>query len=395
MLTNSNSQVLINLLFDRISVSSQQRITFADYMNLVLYHPEYGYYSSGRVAIGASGDFFTSSSLGQDFGELLAKQLVEIWEILGFPEPFMLVELGAGSGLLASDILSYLQQNYLDCFNALEYIIIEQAEGLIERQQNLLKPWLARGLKIFWKSWQEILDNSIVGCIFSNELVDALPVHQVAIAQGHLKEIYVAHSQGRLIESIDEISTPKLAEYFNLVDVDLPSDSYPEGYRTEVNLAALDWLKTVSNKLKRGYLLTIDYGYSARRYYNPQRYRGTLQCYFQHRRHDDPYSKIGYQDITAHVDFTALERQGKLCGLHKIGFTQQGLFLMALGLGDRLCELSSGKYNFEQIIKRRDALHQLIDPAGLGGFGVLIQSKGLSEEERGRSLKGLTQPDLF
>lgn len=393
MLTHSNSQVLLDLLLDRLSTSSQQRLTFADYMDLVLYHPQYGYYSSGTVEIGASGDFFTSSSLGGDFGELLAKQLAEMWEILGCPNPFLLVELGAGSGLLASDILSELQQNYLDCFKVIEYIIIEQAKGLIARQQNLLKPWRDRGLKLFWKSWQEIPEDSIVGCIFSNELVDALPFHQIAIAQGHLKEVYVTHSQGRLIETIDEISTPKLREYFNLVGVDLPSDSYPEGYRTEVNLAALDWLKTVSDKLKRGYLLTIDYGYSARRYYNPQRYRGTLQCYYQHRRHDDPYINIGYQDITAHVDFSALERQGQLCGLSKIGFTQQGMFLMALGLGDRLRELSSGKYSVEQIIKRRDALHQLIDPAGLGGFGVLIQGKGLTEQERERPLKGLMQPE--
>ncbi|NJK48764.1 class I SAM-dependent methyltransferase [Candidatus Gracilibacteria bacterium] len=395
MSTTSNSQSLIDLIRDRIANSPKQQIAFAEYMNLVLYHPQYGYYSSGKVAIGAEGDFFTSSSLGSDFGELLAEQFIDIWQILKCPTPFNLVEMGAGTGLLASDILSYLQKNAPNLLATLEYIIVEQAEGLIERQQDLLKFWIDNNVNISWKSWQDISEESLVGCLFSNELVDALPVHQIILANNQLKEIYIQYSQDKFLEIIDEVSTPKLAEYFHLIDIDLSSKAYADGYRTEVNLLALDWLKTVAIKLKQGYLLTIDYGYNAQRYYNPQRDRGTLQCYYQHRRHNNPYINIGAQDITTHVDFTALERQGELCGLQKVGFTQQGLFLMALGLGDRLNDLSSGKYNFQQILQRRDALHQLIDPAGLGGFGVLIQSKGLSQEENARSLKGLIQPSLY
>lgn len=387
---SNNSRFLFNLIIDCIKNSARQKITFAEYMDLVLYHSQYGYYSSGTVGIGSQGDFFTSSSLGADFGELLAEQFVELWEILGNPAPFMLVEVGAGSGLLASDILSYLQARYPKLFSTLEYTIVEEAEALITRQQEALKSWIESPIKITWKSWQEIDKESIIGCIFSNELVDALPVHQVAIAQGQLKEIYVTYSEDKLTETIAEISTSKLAEYFKLVSINLPSDAYEEGYRTEVNLSALNWLEIIAQKLKKGYLLTIDYGYSAQKYYHPQRDRGTLQCYYQHRRHNNPYLNIGLQDITAHVDFTALERQGELCGLAKIGFIQQAMFLMALGLGDRLSELSSGRFNFQQILQRRDALHQLIDPTGLGGFGVLIQSKGLNEEERMRSLKGLT-----
>ncbi len=397
------SQSLQRIIIDRIAKSPQKRITFAEYMDLVLYHPQYGYYSSGTVQIGSQGDFFTSPSLGTDFGELLAEQFVDMWEILGHPAPFMLVEMGAGSGLLAADILQHLQQHHLDLFDVLEYTIVEQAEGLISQQQNLLQEWLDKSLKICWKSWQEIPETSIIGCCFSNELVDALPVHQIVIKQGQLQEIYVTTSEDRLIEISGEPSTAKLAEYFNLVGVNLPSDDYPDGYRTEVNLAALNWLETIAKKLQQGYLLTIDYGYTAQRYYHPQRYRGTLQCYYQHRRHDNPYSNIGHQDITAHVDFTALERQGELCGLQKVGFTKQGMFLMALGLGDRLNALSSGKLDFQQVLQRRDALHQLMEPSGLGGFGVLVQTKGLSEEEKARSpkvrlrrsLKGLTSPPMI
>ncbi|MFW6359876.1 MAG: class I SAM-dependent methyltransferase, partial [Chroococcales cyanobacterium] len=248
--------------------------------------------------------------------------------------------------------------------------------------------WLDAGVNLDWKSWAEIPENSIVGCWFSNELVDALPVHLVTVEGGMLKEVYVTVSDEHFVEVTGEISTPRLGEYFGEVGVNLPSKAYPNEYRTEVNLAALDWLETVSRRLRRGYLLTIDYGYPAFKYYHPQRHEGTLKCYYQHRHHNNPYVNVGSQDITAHVDFTALEVQGQSLGLEKVGFTKQGLFLMALGLGDRLSELSSGKLNLQEVLSRRNALHQLIDPTGLGGFGVLIQGKGLEER---RFLRGLFQ----
>jgi SAM-dependent MidA family methyltransferase len=143
----------------------------------------------------------------------------------------------------------------------------------------------------------------------------------------------------------------------------------------------------VASRLQQGYLLTIDYGYPASRYYSPARSQGTLQCYYRHRHHNNPYLNIGRQDITAHVDFTALERWGEICGLDNLGFTQQGLFLMALGLGKRLAALSTSGQGLAPLIQRREALHQLIDPMGLGGFGVLVQGKGLSETAQ--RLKGL------
>jgi SAM-dependent MidA family methyltransferase len=241
----------------------------------------------------------------------------------------------------------------------------------------------------------EIPVDSITGCCFSNELVDALPVHQFVIEGGQLQEIYVTTG---LVEVSGEPSTRWLAEYFDLVKIELPSNAYPDGYRSEVNLAALDWLNTIANRLQRGYLLTIDYGYPSERYYSHTRLNGTLQCYYRHRRHDNPYIHIGRQDITAHVDFTALELWGEICGLHKVGFTQQGLFLMALGLGDRIAALAtsgeagSGPPELVSLLRRREALHQLIDSLGLGGFGVLVQSRGLTEAEMARPLKGLIPP---
>lgn len=369
---------LCDALLRRITESPQQRITFAEYMEFVLYHSQYGYYTTKAINIGQQGDFFTSPHLGADFGELLAEQFVQMWDILGHL-PFTLLEMGAGQGFLAADILEYLERQYPDFFAVLDYVIVERSAALKHQQQQRLQKWDNR---LRWCSLEEIPANSITGCCFSNELVDALPVHQFVIHQGQLQEIYVTTKDGINLEEVTGVSTLQLAEYFDLVGIKLPSSSYPEGYRSEVNLAALDWLKMVASGLQRGYLLTIDYGYPASRYYNPARSQGTLQCYYRHRHHNNPYLNIGRQDITAHVDFTALERWGAICGLDNLGFTQQGLFLMALGLGSRLTALSTDPMvaqGLAPLLRRREALHQLIDPMGLGGFGVLVQSKGLSE----------------
>ncbi|MBW4621200.1 MAG: class I SAM-dependent methyltransferase [Cyanosarcina radialis HA8281-LM2] len=422
--TQDNDPVLCQLIASRIAAAPQQRITFAQYMDLVLYHPQHGYYARDKVNIGGPGDFFTSPHLGSDFGELLAEQFLEMWEILGHPHPFTIVEMGAGQGLIAADILRYLDRHHQDFFRALEYVVVEKTKAMRATQQRLLASQKSKAdapnsevssecqahqavksqKQVRWCALEEIQDRSIVGCVFSNELVDALPVHQVVVVEGQLQEIYITvkeldrlesgQKEIKFVEAIGELSTPQLAQYFNLVGIAFPSDNYPVGYRTEVNLAALDWLTTAAAKLQRGYLLTIDYGYPASSYYRPARSEGTLQCYYQHRHHNNPYIYIGYQDLTAHVDFTALERQGELCGLQPLGFTQQGLFLMALGLGERLAALSQpgdAPLSLQQVLQGREALHQLINPMGLGGFRVLVQTKGLQETEEKRSLKGLRQ----
>ena len=390
-LPDFNSQQLQKILRTEINSSPQKRITFARYMDLVLYHQQYGYYNSGTASIGVKGDFFTSSSLGRDFGELLAIQIQQMWQNLGCPDPFYVVEMGAGNGELALDILNFLlDSSESGLVQALKYIIVEQSPALKLKQQQLLE---SLDLDLSWKTWSEISPDSIVGCFLSNELIDAFPVHLVTKNNGQIEEVFLSIESDKLHETIYPLSTENILRYFDLVGIDLCQPQYADGYRTEVHLQALEWLQTLASKLKRGYVLTIDYGYEADKYYRPSRQLGTLQCYYRHRRHDNPYVNVGYQDITAHVDFTALKRKGKQYDLQTIGFTQQGLFLMALGLGDRLNELSSGKYDLSQIFQRRDALHQLIDPTGLGGFGVLIQGKNLTESEK--SLQGLIAPPMF
>ena len=388
---NKNNESLCQIIRQSIAETPEQRITFTKYMDLVLYHPQHGYYATHPVNIGKQGDFLTSPHWGNDFGELLAEQFIQMWHIFQRPNNFTLVEMGAGQGILAEQILGYLKQKYLDFFQTIEYLIIEKSEVLkVEQKQRL------RSYQVRWSNWDEIPHSSITGCFFSNELVDAFPVHKFIIENREIREIYVtSDSQGKFVEITDKISTPEIAEYFKLVDIDLLSFADVEGYQSEVNLQALDWIKIVSDRLLKGYVLTIDYGYQAARYYNPVRREGTLQCYYQHHRNNDPYWNIGRQDITAHVDFTALEKQGNLSELETLGFTQQGLFLMALGLGDRLNELSNNQgFSIEEVFRRRETLHSLIDPTGLGNFGVLVQSKSLSEEEKKQTLKGLSMPRM-
>lgn len=401
---NESNPALCHAIAQQIMEQPQQRISFADFMALALYHPQHGYYATNQVNIGVRGDFFTAPHLGRDFGEMLAEQLVEMWQILGQPQPYMLIEMGAGQGLLAGDILRYLQHQHPDCLAAVQYIIIEKASGLIAEQKRLLQRFLDQGIDLSWRTWEEIPANSLVGCCFSNELVDAFPVHRVMVQDGELREIYVTLEQPPgtadlpiFQEEVGDLSTAELADYFKLIDLPFPSAAHEDGYHTEINLDALGWIKTVSDRIQRGYLLTIDYGYPASRYYSAARSQGTLQCYYQHAHHNDPYRHVGYQDITAHVDFTALEAQGQRWDLDKVGATQQALFLMALGLGDRIAALSevSASTPLQEVLRRRQALHELINPMGLGNFNVLIQSKGLSEAERQHALRGLTVPPLM
>jgi SAM-dependent MidA family methyltransferase len=383
-----NNLELVEIVCDRIKNSPQQQITFAEYMELVLYHSQHGYYASSESRISAGGDFLTSPHLADDFGEMLAIQLYQMWQVVGSPQVFKIVEMGAGQGLLAAQILDYSSQVYPDFFRSIDYLIIEIAPAMLSVQQVRLKD-----LPVRWCDWHEIIDRSIVGCFLSNELIDALPVHQVIVSQDQLQEVYLTladDSSSIFTEKIDCLSTDRLEHYWQLNNINLLNGKYAVGHRTEVNLAGLGWLEQVSKKLQRGYIISIDYGYTADRYYNPIRSQGTLQCYYQHAYHNDPYINIGNQDLTAHVDFTAVQNQGELLGLQTVGFIQQGMFLMALGLGERIASISSSGGDLQSLLHRRQNLHQLIDPMGLGKFGVLIQSQGLTPEEQKILLTGLS-----
>ncbi|MFQ5880823.1 MAG: SAM-dependent methyltransferase, partial [Dehalococcoidia bacterium] len=213
-----------------------------------------------------------------------------------------------------------------------------------------------------------------VGCFLSNELVDSFPVHRVAVIQGELQEVHVGCEGGRLVEVLGPPSTQELRRYFQRLSL-LPG----EGCRAEVNLAALRWMKSVGEALERGIVITFDYGYEAAELYAPWRRDGTLLCFYRHAASADPFARLGYQDMTAHVDFTGLVEQGRRWGLEPLALITQARFLIALGIGAGLRPaLAAGRADLEEYYARRRAVLELTDPARLGRIKVLLQAKGVA-----------------
>lgn len=337
-------------------------MTFERFMELALYHPRFGYYTSGDARIGKTGDFFTSVSVGALFGKLLAKQFLLFRDALGNPPEFEVVEFGGHRGQLRADVLAVAPD--------LRYRIVEVGEPLPE---------------------------TIVGCVFSNEFLDALPVHRVRAVNGEWQEVYVSlrdchsgsakrgkesfarnateirrcaqhDSKSEFAEILAPLSTPLLGEQLRA----LPARAM-EGYTTEINLRALDWLDDISRRLKRGFVMTMDYGFERAEFFAPHRRDGTLQCYHRHTKNSDPYSRVGEQDITAHVEFTSLIERGKERGLESVVFTDQSRYLLQLGEQEiaEIVERTAGQFSRE-----RAAIHQLTHPALMGrAFKALIQKK--------------------
>jgi SAM-dependent MidA family methyltransferase len=378
--------VLKQKIIERIKTNGKGKIPFSHFMQMVLYEPEQGYYTNRTNLIGARGDFYTAPHLTPVFGQLIAKQFAEMWERLGKPTEFTLMEMGAGQGLLASDVLSWLYTERQDLWASLRYVISEISIPLTEAQSRRINA-VPNGheliKKVSWRKLDDIDNYTLTGCIFSNEFFDALPFDLVTFEQGKVREIYVSVDEND--NFIEEIAEPlgNGAEYFFLKGNKLDLSKYPEGYRTEINHSAIDMLNKLRLKLERGYILTLDYGYLTESRYHPRRTQGTLQCFFNHQMHDNPYINIGKQDITAHVDFSELIRLGEGWGLTTLGFTNQATFLAGLGIGDILREVSERDYTGKsgkspkEVLTEHNALHTLINPTKMGNFGVLIQSKNV------------------
>ncbi|RPJ41436.1 MAG: SAM-dependent methyltransferase, partial [Deltaproteobacteria bacterium] len=250
-------------------IQSQERISFAEFMGLALYHPVHGYYNSLREIIGPEGDYFTSPGVHPVFGKLLARQLSQMWEILGRPSPFFLIEIGAGKGLLCSDILSHSRDFFPEFFKSLRYLLGDQSPAMREKQRALLEgfhPWVE------WLDSRDLLDaeEKYAGCVLSNELIDSFPVHIIQQSEGRLQEVFVTLRDGSFAETLGNPSSPALAEYLRLYGAPLQ-----EGQRAEVNLQALTWLEKANRALERGFILTIDYGFEAEALYAPSRRDGT------------------------------------------------------------------------------------------------------------------------
>jgi SAM-dependent MidA family methyltransferase len=350
-------------------------ITFERYMALCLYHPEFGYYTQGRERTGVAGDYFTSPDVHPVFARLLARQAAEMWEGMGRPRPFTWVEMGAGRGVFASDFLTWTKGVLPDFAAALDYAALEP--GPLERQRlqgRLADLGLEREVRLL-AHIEELAPT--VGCFFSNELVDAFPASVVTRTGGHLREIYVAADGDELSEKPGPISDGAIAAY-----VARYANRLEEGQRIEVNRQALEWMRALAAKLTRGFVISIDYGDTANRLYTPDRPRGTMLAYRGHTASEDFFSTPGENDLTAHVNFSALVDAGRAAGLEVTGFTTQERFLLALGEANEFADVyDPGQGEIEQL-QARLKLKRLISPTGMGNvFKVLIQHRGISRPQ--------------
>ncbi|MDB6150077.1 MAG: hypothetical protein JWQ44_1525 [Chthoniobacter sp.] len=312
------SEPLADLLSEEIA--SHGPMTFRDFMELALYHPELGYYRSGRARIGRGGDFITSVSVGPLFGKLLARQFVEMWERLEKPPSFTIVEQGADRGEFACDALAALAALAPECFAATTYRIVEPAPRSEAAQRERLTPFRDR---VQWHASLETL-SPITGLFFSNELLDAFPVHRVKWIGAEWIEQRVTERDGAFCFVDAPIGEGELREHLQKLPV------LPDGYETEVNLEALRWVAAIAGRLERGYVLALDYGFSRDEMYRPERAGGTLSAYAAHRREPDPLARPGEIDITAHVDFTSLAERAEVRGLPLIGWTDQHHLMVGL-----------------------------------------------------------------
>jgi SAM-dependent MidA family methyltransferase len=310
----------------RKRIATDGPMSFRDFMAAALYEPGMGYYMRDDTEIGAGGDFYTSPHAHPVFGAMLARQAEECWELMGKPREFKVLEAGSGRGFLALDMLDYLKGR--DLYERISYLIVELNPGLEARQRDLLKGHLNI------VSWHRDMESAgqVRGIILTNELLDALSVHLV-VMQEELREIYVALAGESLIETPGPLSDPAVGEYLKVFGAELV-----EGMRSEVHLAMKDWLSEAAEALVEGFLLTIDYGLPADQYYSVDRPQGTLLCYHRHRAHEDFLINPGSQDITAHVNFSALKRWGESLGLSTLGFTRQGPYLVSLGIDEVITE---------------------------------------------------------
>lgn len=344
------------------------RITFAEFMEMALYYPDLGYYTSLKERVGARGDFYTSPATHPIFGALISIQLEQMWHLLERPARFTVVEMGAGKGLLAHDILNYSACLSADFANSLEYVIQETG-----RRQKIYRLRDGHIELCEAKPPQAAPLENVTGCLLSNELLDAFPTHKTIIRDGHLKEIYVTLQGDEFIESIDESSTPLLGQKLEEEGITLP-----EGYCTEVNLTIGPWIENIARILNKGFVLTIDYGYLASELYCSRRNRGTLMTYYRHTCQENPYVRIGEQDITSHVDFTSVIKSGYKAGLCSVALTNQEQFLLNLGLRAFLEAMTDRRLDYQQYLANRFAMLELIRPEGMGDFKVLIQGKDVN-----------------
>lgn len=342
-------------------------ITFAEYMRECLYHPVHGYYSQPESQQFA--DYYTSVDVHPIFGRLLARQFAQMWDELGRPAEFWLVEAAAGTGRLASHVLEFAQAKLPEFYKAVHYVAVERSAGRCDQLANRLAAHIQTGR---CRPAVEIPVKIPIGCVFSNELIDALPVHRVVRQGGSLQEIFVANDRAGFSEVHQPVSTCAVSEYFAAQAITLV-----EGQQAEAGLEACDWISEIGRRLGRGFILTIDYGHEVEHLFDTHHMAGTVLAYAGHQANEEFYAAPGQQDLTAHVNFTALRLWGERVGLAMLGLVPQTSFLLALGQRNDFADLYDDGMNETERVRARLQLKTLIFPEGMGErFQVLVQQKG-------------------
>ncbi|MEC7769257.1 MAG: SAM-dependent methyltransferase, partial [Acidobacteriota bacterium] len=345
-------------------------LTFAEYMELALYHPELGYYARAGQRSGRAGDFFTSVDVGAVFGELLARQFVEMWSIvdaMGNRPGFDIVEAGAGNGRLSRDILDAATRTPR-FYDAIRLHLSERSKDARRKQADVLGP---HADKI--ASSRSELPDGVRGVIFANELLDAFPVHRIEMTVDGLCEINMDTDGDRLVERLQPVQTPAVLEYLERLGVALPL-----GSRAEINLLALAWIRTAAKRLRQGFIVLIDYGDDASQLYGAARRHGTLAAY---RRHTQAITESEWRDapgdwdLTSNVDWTSVTRCAEHHGLRCLGLLDQTYFLLGLGGAEIAASQTGDGLNG---LKRRLAAKTLLMPGGLGStHKVMIYGKNV------------------
>lgn len=376
---------LHNLIADQIRTNGP--IPFTDFMATALYYPELGYYQQPDRKPGRGGDFITSPELHPFFGNTLARQIAEAWDALEQPHHLIVREHGASSGGLAYDILVALHEKAPDVLAAIDYRLVDVNQHRLNEAISAMAE-VGFGDRVRAEHPDAITPEP--GVVLANEVADALPVHRLTMREGTLHELYADVSEDGSFIDYEQPADASLAEqvldHLQRHDVHLP-----DGVRIEWSPAAADWMRDAARNLTRGIAVVIDYGYDAHTLWQDHRLKGTLRGYYQHDATEDPYLRVGEQDLTAHVDFSLLADTAKAEGIDVLGLTTQGDYLTRLGLGDWLMDLQhQPDVEYAEYYRAQMATMRLIDPAGLGRFRVLGLARGLGAGFRALGFTELT-----
>ncbi len=378
-LARASSERLRALILARVAEAGGA-LSFRDFMQLALYAPGLGYYSGGSHKFGAGGDFVTAPEVSPLFGRTLARAVAPAIRALSKAE---VLEVGAGSGALAAEVLSGLAA--LDALPA-RYSILDVSAQLRARQREYLQSRVgALSERVAWLD--DFPAAGFSGVVIANELFDAMPVQRLCITETGPVELFVSASEDGFAWQERAVTDTRLLARLDAIANAVGHELAP-GYCSEINFAAEDWLRSFAERLNRGLVLAFDYGYPRAEYYHPQRVGGTLMCHYRHRAHDDPFQWVGLQDITAHVDFTGLAEAAHAAGLAVAGYTTQAHFLLGSGLMEEAAALMAG--STEAQLHVANQIKRLTLPQEMGeSFKVMALTRGLE-----LSLPGFATRDL-